>query len=227
MLRVILIVIGGLFCLSGAMLVLPESPLKDAIGWFAGAETVEEFWSTAPLFAYALRTSLVAYLWIGVVLLVAATNPDRHKVQIYIAIVGLFLLAVVCFVTGFSHGVPTSWYLLDALFSLVAAALLVAFRPGREKRQVKRAQIRKTGKEIGRVAHYFGKIRVAAIEITAGRLSVGDTIRIKGNTSDFTQTVDSLQIDGEPVQEARRGQSVGIQVIKHAREHDVVLKVSD
>ena len=134
MLRLILIVVGGLFCLSGATVVLPESSLKDVTGWFVGAETVEEFWPAAPLFAYALRTSLLTYLWIGVVLLVAATNPVRHKVQIYIAIVGLFLLGVVCFVTGFSHGVPTSWYLIDTLFSLVAAGLLVAFRPRQKKK---------------------------------------------------------------------------------------------
>ena len=209
MLRLILIVVGGLFCLSGATVVLPESSLKDVTGWLVGAETVEEFWPAAPLFAYALRTSLLAYLWIGVVLLVAATNPVRHKVQIYIAIVGLFLLGVVCFVTGFSHGVPTSWYLIDTLFSLVAAGLLVAFRPGREKGQgkrveTKRAQTKRTEKEIGRVSHYFGKLRVAAIEITTRGLSVGDTIHIKGHTSDFRQTVDSIQIDGKPARPRTR-----------------------
>ncbi|MFW6124857.1 MAG: hypothetical protein ACOC46_01805, partial [Pirellulales bacterium] len=37
--------------------------------------------------------------------------------------------------------------------------------------------------EIGRVTHYFGKIGVAAIDITRGKLAVGDTIRIKGHTS--------------------------------------------
>ena len=65
---------------------------------------------------------------------------------------------------------------------------------------------------IGRVTHYFGKIGVAAIEITDGSLAVGDTIRIKGHTSDFTQTVDSMQIDGVPVQTAAAGASVGLTV---------------
>ena len=81
--------------------------------------------------------------------------------------------------------------------------------------------------QIGRVTHYFGKIGVAAIEITEGTLSVGDTIRIKGHTSNFTQSVDSLQIDGEPVQEVLPGQNVGVKVIEHVREHDVVSKVTD
>ena len=81
--------------------------------------------------------------------------------------------------------------------------------------------------EIGRVTHYFGKIGVAAIEITKGELSVGDTIHFKGHTSDFKQTVDSMEIDGESVERASTGKNVGIKVIEHAREHDVVYKVTD
>ena len=80
--------------------------------------------------------------------------------------------------------------------------------------------------QIGRVTHYFGKAGVAAIQITAGTLAVGDTIRIKGHTSDFTQPVDSMQIDGKGVQQSSIGQSVGIKVKQHAREHDVVYKMS-
>ncbi|HID22993.1 MAG TPA: hypothetical protein EYP14_11415 [Planctomycetaceae bacterium] len=81
--------------------------------------------------------------------------------------------------------------------------------------------------EIGRVTHYFGKIGVAAIEITNGTLSVGDKIHIKGHTSDFTQTVDSMQRDNVPVPLATAGQTVGIKVVDHAREHDVVYKVTE
>jgi len=81
--------------------------------------------------------------------------------------------------------------------------------------------------EIGRVSHFFGKIGVAGIEITSGSLAVGDTIHVKGHTSDFTQTVESMEIDGQSVQEAGVGQSVGLKVPKHAREHDTVYKVTD
>ncbi len=80
--------------------------------------------------------------------------------------------------------------------------------------------------EVGRVVHYFGKIGVAAVEITQGTLSVGDTIHVKGHTSDFTQTVESMQVDNAPVQQATAGQTVGIKVVDHAREHDVVYKVT-
>ncbi len=81
--------------------------------------------------------------------------------------------------------------------------------------------------EIGKVSHYFSKAGVAAIEITQGFLAVGETIRVKGHTSDFTQKVDSIQIDRLPVEKAVPGQSVGIKVVQHAREHDVVYKVTE
>ena len=79
--------------------------------------------------------------------------------------------------------------------------------------------------ELGRVSHYFGKIGVAGIQITQDTLAVGDTIHIKGHTSDFTQKVDSMQIDGRLVEEATAGESVGITVAEHAREHDTVYKL--
>jgi hypothetical protein len=80
--------------------------------------------------------------------------------------------------------------------------------------------------QIGRIAHYFSRIGVAAIEVTQGTLAVGDTIRVKGHTSDFTQKIESLQLDGNPVEQATVGQSVGTKVAQHAREHDVVFKVT-
>lgn len=79
--------------------------------------------------------------------------------------------------------------------------------------------------ELGRVSHYFGKIGVAGIDITQDTLAVGDTIHIKGHTSDFTQKVDSMQIDGRLVEEVTAGESVGIKVSEHAREHDIVYKL--
>jgi len=79
--------------------------------------------------------------------------------------------------------------------------------------------------KIGKVTHYFGKIQVAAIELTDGDLSVGDTIHIKGHTSDFTPQVESMQIEHENVQHAEKGQSIGIRVVEHARVGDEVFKV--
>jgi translation elongation factor EF-1alpha len=81
--------------------------------------------------------------------------------------------------------------------------------------------------EIGKISGYFGKIGVAAIEITQGTLSVGDTIHIQGHTTDFTQVVESIQIEHQNVQTAKAGDSIGIKVKDHARDHDKVYKVTE
>lgn len=79
--------------------------------------------------------------------------------------------------------------------------------------------------ELGKVAHFFSKVSAAGIEITAGSLKVGDTIRIKGHTTDFTQEVDSMQVDNASVEEATVGELVGIKTKDRAREHDIVYRV--
>ena len=81
--------------------------------------------------------------------------------------------------------------------------------------------------EIGKVSGYFGKIGVAAIEITQGTLSVGDTIHIHGHTTDLAQVVESMQIEHENVQAAKAGDSIGIKVTDHVRDHDKVYKVTE
>ena len=77
----------------------------------------------------------------------------------------------------------------------------------------------------GQVTHYFGNAKVAAIKITDGELCVGDTIRVVGHTSDFTQKLDSMQIDRAPVESAKVGDEIGVLVVEHAREHDKVFRV--
>lgn len=79
-------------------------------------------------------------------------------------------------------------------------------------------------KQVGRVTHYFGKIGVAAVELE-DELRVGDTIHFKGHTSDWTQEVESIQIEHESVEKAGPGDEIGIKVTEHAREHDIVYKV--
>ncbi|MBW2988100.1 hypothetical protein DRJ48_00415 [Candidatus Woesearchaeota archaeon] len=78
--------------------------------------------------------------------------------------------------------------------------------------------------EVGKVTHYFTKIGVAIVEVSAP-IRVGDKIHIKGATSDFTQTVESMQIEHQPVEEAKPGDSIGLKVVDHAREGDTVFKI--
>jgi translation elongation factor EF-Tu-like GTPase len=77
---------------------------------------------------------------------------------------------------------------------------------------------------IGVVTHYYNHLSVAILKLEKGVLRVNDHIHIKGHTSDFAQPVDSMEIDHVHVNEARPGQSFGLRVREHAREHDVVYK---
>jgi putative protease len=80
------------------------------------------------------------------------------------------------------------------------------------------------GEEVGKVTHYFTKLGVGIVELS-GSLSVGDKIRIKGATTDFEQNVESMQIEHENVEKAEAGQTIGLKVKEHVREHDKVYKV--
>jgi putative protease len=79
---------------------------------------------------------------------------------------------------------------------------------------------------LGKVTHYFSKIGVAVIEITTHEnLKKGETIHIKGATTDFEQKVDSMQVDHKEVAEAKKGDAFGLKVKGPVREHDIVYKV--
>ncbi len=78
---------------------------------------------------------------------------------------------------------------------------------------------------IGLVKDYFARIGVAGIDLE-GTLRVGDTIHIKGHTTDLEQAVDSIQIEHAQVQEAKAGDAIGVKVSERCRGGDVVYKVT-
>lgn len=82
-------------------------------------------------------------------------------------------------------------------------------------------------KEIGKITHYFSKINVGILELSKGTLQVGDTIHIKGHTSDFYQKIESMQLEHDPVDKVKLGEPVGIKVENSVRENDVVFKVTE
>ncbi len=77
---------------------------------------------------------------------------------------------------------------------------------------------------VGRVVTYFAHPEAAAIELEDG-LKVGDSIHIKGHTTDFEQKVESMQIENEAVQEAKKGDSIGVKVKERVRHNDIVYRV--
>jgi hypothetical protein len=77
--------------------------------------------------------------------------------------------------------------------------------------------------EVGRITHFFSKISVAIVDLSAP-LTVGDRILVKGPTTDFEQVVDSMQIEHQNVQRADAGQSIGLKTVQQVKEKDVVYK---
>ncbi|UCF45580.1 MAG: translation elongation factor-like protein [Candidatus Bathyarchaeota archaeon] len=77
--------------------------------------------------------------------------------------------------------------------------------------------------EVGRVTHFFSKISVAVVELTAP-LVIGDHILVKGPSTDFEQVVESIQIEHKNIQRAEAGQSIGLKLAQRAREKDAVYK---
>jgi putative protease len=79
------------------------------------------------------------------------------------------------------------------------------------------------GDAIGRITHYFSHLSVAALSLDE-TLRMGDRIHIRGHTTDLVQTVDSLEVDHKPVDQAGPGDDVALRVDEHVREHDAIYR---
>jgi len=82
-----------------------------------------------------------------------------------------------------------------------------------------------SAEEMGVVTHYFPHVEAAVIKMTRGPLSAGDNIIIKGHTTDFQDTADSMQLDHVSITSASRGQEIGMRVKSKVREGDIVYKL--
>ncbi len=78
---------------------------------------------------------------------------------------------------------------------------------------------------VGVVTHYYSHMGVAVVQVNTGQLRAGDTIRVKGHTTDLTQQIASMEYEHRHVDQAAPGQSVGIKIADHVREHDIVFVV--
>ena len=87
------------------------------------------------------------------------------------------------------------------------------------------AQPAPPGERIGVVSHYYSHLSVATLRLESGTLRVDDVIHIRGHTTDFSQRVESLEVNHAPVTEVGPNHDFGLKVVQHAREHDVVYKL--
>ena len=79
--------------------------------------------------------------------------------------------------------------------------------------------------EIGKVSTFFARPVVAGIDLTS-TLKAGDTIHIKGHTTDVELTVESMQIDNVNVNQGNAGDSIGVKVPDRVRPGDHVYKIT-
>ena len=80
--------------------------------------------------------------------------------------------------------------------------------------------------QVGVVKHYFDRPQVAVVQIETGEIAVGDTLHFRGHTTEFTETVASMEVDHQPVARAAAGAEVAIKVVGRARVHDRVFKAT-
>lgn len=79
-------------------------------------------------------------------------------------------------------------------------------------------------KPIGVVTHFYSNLGVAIVKFTKA-VPVGTKVKFKGATTDFEETVQSMQYDHKPIESAKKGQEVGIKVVSKVREGDEVYEV--
>ncbi len=77
---------------------------------------------------------------------------------------------------------------------------------------------------LGKVKEFFSKIGVATL-VLESPLAVGDTVRVKGHTTDLTQRVEKLEVDHAAVQSAAAGEGVGLLLADRVRPGDAVYKL--
>jgi len=88
----------------------------------------------------------------------------------------------------------------------------------------KKSAAKKEGNLIGTVTHYFPHVQAAVIKLK-GPLAMGDTVKIKGHTTDLTQAVTSMQIDRVVITNAKKGDEIGLQVSSRVRQGDKTYKL--
>ena len=97
--------------------------------------------------------------------------------------------------------------------------------PPKKSKPAKSKKAVPQGDPLGEVVAFFRIPVVVVIKITRGNLKTGDPIWIKGHTTDLKQTVASMQVNHQPIREARKGDEVGLKISSRARRGDRVYRL--
>ena len=97
-------------------------------------------------------------------------------------------------------------------------------KPSSKKKPVAKKAAKNEGKLIGLITHYFPHVQAAVIKLK-GPLAMGETVKIKGHTTDLTQIITSMQIDRVDISNAKKGDEIGLQVSSRVRQGDKAYKI--
>jgi hypothetical protein len=101
---------------------------------------------------------------------------------------------------------------------------LIKNKISKKKSALKKKPAKPEGNLIGLIIHYFPHVQAAVIKLKKP-LASGDTVKIKGHTTDLTQTVTSMQINRVEISSAKKGDEIGLQVNSRVRQQDKVYKI--
>jgi U32 family peptidase len=76
-------------------------------------------------------------------------------------------------------------------------------------------------KKIGTITHFFDKISVGIIKLD-DKLRIGDKVKFQGSKTNFEQEISEMQIEHEKIEEAKKGQEVGVKTNEEVKEGDSV-----
>jgi translation elongation factor EF-Tu-like GTPase len=111
---------------------------------------------------------------------------------------------------------------------IIKKKIIKKFHPKKKAAPKKKPTIKKPAKTegnlIGAITHYFPHVQAAVIKLKAP-LAKGDTVKIKGHTTDLTQLVTSMQIDRVDIDRAKKGDEIGLLVSSRVRQADKVYKI--
>ena len=81
-----------------------------------------------------------------------------------------------------------------------------------------------TDTKVGEIIHYYDKIGVAVVKVLTP-IKVGDRIKISGHDNEFEQEIASMQVEHQNIEQAKKGDDVGMKVEQPVKDGDEVYKV--
>ncbi len=103
--------------------------------------------------------------------------------------------------------------------SKVKSASLKTAKPAKKTRPLDPNLVK-----VGEITHYFDRIKVGVVKITAGTILIGDKLTMAGDNSRFVQKVWSMQIESQDVKVAKKGQLIGLKLDKPVAVGNLVYK---